>query len=387
MNTLLVLGLFALIGAASAADRITTEKIAKEQGYSFENYTIQTEDGYLLGVERIPCSKSNDGKACPIVVLAHGLSGSSVDFVILRNESLGLNLSDLGFDVWFLNFRGNFNSRKHVKLNPDVLVGKFWDFSFPELGTKDLPAVIDFIRNETGQDEIQFIGNSQAAAALFVLCIEKEEYQKYIKSAHLMSPVVYVNKLDSVTLKVGSKAIALIQPLPSLAANTEFRPNGTITKLVGNAFCNDEPRILCSDILFVLAGFNNITVEPSILGDVLGTTPAGLSTKCLLHYFQLHDSKKFCQYDYGLVGNLRRYNSRNPPEYDLSKINIPVFLYSPEFGKIIHTEDDERMAKELPNVKRVYNMKNNSTLLSPIYSPFAKSDLYDILLEDVTSVE
>ncbi|XP_055852485.1 lipase 3-like [Episyrphus balteatus] len=387
MNACLVLGLFALIGTGFAADRITTEKIAKELDYPYEHYTVQTEDGYLLGIDRIPCSQSNDEKPCPIALLAHGISGSSIDFLLLRNESLGFLLANAGYDVWAINFRGNVNSRKHVNLNPDALIGDFWDFTFHEMGTKDLPATIDFIRNKTGQDEFRFFGNSEGATAFFVMCSLKEEYQKYIKSAHLMTPVAYLEDLSSVYLEVASKAIKLLNPLATVTGNMEFRPNGTITKLAGAAFCNDEPRILCSDILFVLAGFNNVTVEPSILSEVLDTTPAGVSVKCLLHYFQIHDSNIFRQYDYGLLENLRRYNSRNPPIYSLNVINIPVGLYYPENGKLIHTKDVVRIEDQLPNVIRVYEIKNNATYLSPIYSKRAKEDLYDLILKDVASIK
>ncbi len=33
------------------------------------------------------------------------------------------------------------------------------------------------------------------------------------------------------------------------------------------------------------------------------------------------------RYDHGRLGNLLRYGSSEPPEYDLSKVRVPISLY------------------------------------------------------------
>lgn len=40
------------------------------------------------------------------------------------------------------NSRGNRYSRAHKTLDPNQIPGKFWDFSFTEMGVKDLPGKI-----------------------------------------------------------------------------------------------------------------------------------------------------------------------------------------------------------------------------------------------------
>lgn len=57
------------------------------------------------------------------------------------------------------NCRGNRYSRAHVKLSPDKK--EFWDFSFHEIGVFDVPAMIDFILEETRYPKIHYIGHSQ----------------------------------------------------------------------------------------------------------------------------------------------------------------------------------------------------------------------------------
>lgn len=79
---------------------------------------------------RIPHGKSGDqaGKK-PAVLLLHGLISSCEDFVVSGPErGLGFLLADNGFDVWLGNSRGNFHSRKHVRLDPDVDRRSFWNF-------------------------------------------------------------------------------------------------------------------------------------------------------------------------------------------------------------------------------------------------------------------
>ncbi len=66
--------------------------IAK-QGYPVEQYTVTTEDCYILEIHRIPFGKNDEpvaGEIRPVVYLQHGLLCSSADWVIAAPEkSLG----------------------------------------------------------------------------------------------------------------------------------------------------------------------------------------------------------------------------------------------------------------------------------------------------------
>jgi lysosomal acid lipase/cholesteryl ester hydrolase len=43
------------------------------------------------------------------------------------------------------NNRGNYYSRKNVKLTPDDK--DFWAFTFDQMGSKDIPAMVNYILN------------------------------------------------------------------------------------------------------------------------------------------------------------------------------------------------------------------------------------------------
>lgn len=56
--------------------------------------------------------------------------------------------------------------------------------------------------------------------------------------------------------------------------------------------------------------------------------------------------EKFCKFDYGASENLRHYNTKTPPEYNLSKISVPAF--------IIHSKNDKLSSKKVIFLKMTY---------------------------------
>ena len=65
----------------------------------------------------------------------------------------------------------------------------------------------------------------------------------------------------------------------------------------------------------------------TMLPVIMGHTPAGSSTRNLVHYAQGVNSGKFRMYNHGKKDNLAHYGQEEPPEYDLSKITAPIALY------------------------------------------------------------
>jgi len=127
----------------------------------FDSYPVETEDGYILGLQRVRSNNTVFGS--PVVFLQHGVLANSESFLLMGKDSLAFKLADLGFDVWLGNSRGNVYSRRHVTLNPDSEEDhkKFFDFSFYEMGKYDLPAEFDYVLNVTRREKLTYIAHSQ----------------------------------------------------------------------------------------------------------------------------------------------------------------------------------------------------------------------------------
>lgn len=52
-----------------------------------------------------------------------------------------------GYDVWIVNPRGTHHSKEHISLSNEEEV--YWDFTFEESAIYDVPAIFEYILNET----------------------------------------------------------------------------------------------------------------------------------------------------------------------------------------------------------------------------------------------
>lgn len=113
--------------------------VIRKNGYPAEKHIIQTEDGYILTTFRIPHGRNNLKNNSKIILLNHGLTASSGDYIIVNPEnSLGYISADKGYDVWLMNARGTTYSKKHVHINEKNkksfynfrCIEKYVDYSF-----------------------------------------------------------------------------------------------------------------------------------------------------------------------------------------------------------------------------------------------------------------
>ena len=142
----------------------TFEEICTENGFQFEIHEVTTEDGYELNVFRIPGLVSKDAESNvtkPPVLFQHGILDSAYCWIInYADVAPAFVAARAGYDVWLGNSRGNTYSRANTQYDPDHDEKKFWDFSWFEMGTYDLPAVIDTIQDKTGGQKVAYIGHS-----------------------------------------------------------------------------------------------------------------------------------------------------------------------------------------------------------------------------------
>lgn len=257
-----ILAAFGPLAWAQSSDleedaRLTTPELLRKYGYPAEEHFVTTEDGYILGVHRVP----NPGK--PAVLVMHGMLSSSVDYVIMGpGIALAYFLHDQGYDVWMGNCRGNRYSLGHTHLDPTD-GGEFWMFSWHELGTRDLPALIDYVIDQTGQPRIQYIGHSQGTTIFWVLCSERPDYNDKILAMHAMAPAAFMHN----TLSPFARWLAIFLTSTEMAlqylGQYYFAPNDEAAIEGGFRDCEDGApnQQMCANVIFLIAGFNTVEMN------------------------------------------------------------------------------------------------------------------------------
>lgn len=327
------------------------------KGYQCEEYHVTTEDGFILGIQRIPHghrSSSNAGRnngGRPVVFLQHGLLDSSTTWVInLASQSLGFILADAGFDVWLGNMRGNTYSRSHIKYHPDD--SRFWAWSWDEMANYDLPAMLQFVMSTTGQSELSYVGHSQGTSIAFARFSNDQLLAKHIKSFIALGPVRTLGHAKG-AVRVLVNLVPETKFLFNLFGVNEFLPNNEILRFIASTVCRGIIfRYLCEDFVFLISGFDHQQMNASRLPVYFSHTPAGTSVQNMVHFAQMVKSNKFQMYDYGSEkDNLLHYNQSVPPVYNVSTINIPTYVYSGENDWLADRQDVNDLIAQLRSLK------------------------------------
>lgn len=69
-------------------------------------------------------------------------------------------------------------------------------FSWHEIGIYDTPAMIDYILDHTGVEQLFYIGFSQGTTQFWVLMSLKPEYNRKIKLMSALAPVAYTGHIS-----------------------------------------------------------------------------------------------------------------------------------------------------------------------------------------------
>ncbi|CAH0553693.1 unnamed protein product [Brassicogethes aeneus] len=323
--------------------KLVLKDVIKQYGYPLEEHEIITSDGYILTTHRIKHGKNGNITNKNPILLGHGLGVTSEIFLALGNTSLPYYLADNGYDVWMMNARGNYFSRNHTHLNPDT-DKRFWNFRIDEIACIDLPTNIDYILNITEEKALFYIGHSQGTTTFFMLTSAMPEYNKKIKLSVSMGPSVYYifneNVYDLLTL--GGQLLNIIEGLNILELGNDM------IRTFLREMCTKQFEARCVE-MFEFVANAEFKFDTKIFHWVLRTTPSGLSIYQFRQSIQLATSG-FRYYDYGGKGNLKKYNSRRPPEFNLTNSRALSALFYSDGDWITSPEAVRVLGKNLPNV-------------------------------------
>jgi len=350
-------------------ERMTFEELVMSRGFPLEIHYAESEDGYILKLYRIPAGKGERNfkeKQKQSILLVHGIFDSSDAWVCNNEEGcIPFILANLGFDVWLGNSRGNKHSRYHKKYLTDSF--EFWDFSFHEMGTYDLPAFLEHITKiNKWSEKVIYIGHSQGTAQLFSALTHSLDYfQKKIKLFIALGPVARVYNMTSHLLHV-MHTLKIDKLFERLSIWEVLAQDIKLEKF--NSWIMPKIPFLCSLVSDLICDVNSGSCNNSKMMPVyLSHNPGGSSLKAISHFVQLVRSKKFSMYDYGIDMNKIIYNSAEPKEYNLKIIkNFPIALFNGTEDRLANPKDVEWLKNELGEnciMSKVYEGMGHSTFL------------------------
>ncbi|KAJ7970674.1 Lipase [Quillaja saponaria] len=313
-----------VVGDPSKNGICATSVIAN--GYKCQELQVITKDGYILSLQRIPEGRGQQGdhsgtKKQPVIV-QHGVLVDGMSwFLNTPKQNLPLILADNGFDVWISNTRGTRFSRRHISLDPSKPA--FWDWSWDELVSYDLPAIFDFVYTQTGQ-KVHYIGHSLGSLTALASFSEGNLVSQ-LNSAALLSPIAYLSHMNTALGDLLAKSF--VGEVTMLVGIAEFDPKGIPATNLLKSLC-DYPGIDCYDLITAFTG-NNCCLNASTVDLFLRNEPQSTSTKNMVHLAQTVRDGVVAKFNYGRSDyNIMQYGDVQPPIYNLSNIpkNLPLFL-------------------------------------------------------------
>ena len=115
-------------------------------------------------------------------------------------------LARAGYDVWMGNNRGTRFSQTHTTLDPKSF--EYWQFDWEDMGTKDTPAVIDFILKKTGKSQLSYIGHSEGTTQIMAgASLIPDFYKEKFKICVFLAPPASMTNNSVVLLRLISVKI------------------------------------------------------------------------------------------------------------------------------------------------------------------------------------
>ena len=341
---------------------ILFKKLISNYGFQLLEYTILTDDGYLLTLHRVVpldyVENVYNLKRKP-VILQHGVFGSSNNFFLNGHPGANFSGEDCGnnfgfcliasgrYDVWSANSRANGYSNGYIDKSR---WHNYWEYSFDQMAQYDLPATIDFIRKTTGHSKVGYVGHSQGTVSMFALLVSKfgYKYRNIIQPFIAWGPPAYIYNMTSQV-----RHIMILEELFEILADLTTLG---LANILLEKFCENIPggeRFVCLEFINEMYGKTS-SLDMKRLPEWLEFVPNVASTWAVLHFAQLYRSKEFQRFDYGEHFNRKFYNSTKPPKFDLRRFpkQVNVLIFNGKTDGFITQENAHRLWDEIDLKKR-----------------------------------
>ncbi|CAE6531823.1 unnamed protein product [Rhizoctonia solani] len=338
------------------------EELCRLWGYTSESHVVQTKDGYMLGLHRLPNAQNERSlhpgtrTKKPVVYLHHGLLMNSEVWVCLtdRERCLPFILADAGYDVWFGNNRGNKYSKKSIHSIPSE--AKFWNYSIDDFCLFDIPDSIEYILNLTKSKSLSYVGFSQgtaqAFAALSIHPALNEKIDIFIALAPAMSPPGLHQPIVDGLMKASPTLMYLFFGRKSILPSTVFWQSilypPIFVKVIDTA-------------LTTLFNWRGANISASQKIAAYAHLYSYTSTKSVVHWFQIMRNAGFQMYDDEVQAPVSFLGRKfyHPAKFPTRNIVTPTFLL---YGEIDSLVDIDVMLAELPKHTTYRGVPNHEHL-------------------------
>lgn len=251
-----------------------------------EVFTTKTKDGWSLALHHY--SPQGEAKEKPPVILCHGLNQNYLNWDLNSNWSFARYLADRGYDVWSVSLRGSGKSTKpgwsHFlelnQLRPELFNARQYDYlkfnwNMDDYILKDVPALIQFVKESTGKPQITWIGHSMGGMALYGYLGLRDDPS--VKNAvligvpgkfehppsELFKLVVDQEPLLRMSLLINTKNISAFSapfegqfegPVQILSYNKENMTKGVLARFNAHVIENTSPGVISQVMLMVQKG-------------------------------------------------------------------------------------------------------------------------------------
>lgn len=226
----------------------------------------------------------------------------------------------------------------------------------------------------------------------FLVCMsEQPQHMEKLHTAFLLAPPAWFTAMTGPLLNI-SQYVDPLERFFERIGYWEALPDNNMTSIYGHTHCDDEhfednkdDCLKYADMFFMVSRDQlNETMLP-IYFDVY---PEGSSVKPLVHYGQLiENGENFTKYDFGRVENMEIYGTSKPPNYDMSQITMPLYLYYGDGDSLVDPIDVQILADHLPNVQIVKRVPYDGwTHNDMVYAMDAPTLLYQDIIDEMEAI-
>ena len=208
----------------------------------------------------------------------------------------------------------------------------------------DVPTFYDTVLANTSVDALTLIAHSQGATQSFAALSSSPDLQSKTIRYIALAPVLFMNRFPQnpniFTYLSYLRIPELADALGIYALDHVNSGQNPIIHSWIELLCV-KTSFICKWVLAISTEKFPESVDFEEMPRFLSINPSGASVKSFKHFIQLIFAKdpKFQKYDYGKEVNLEKYNSEEPPQYDISKIKTKVALFYGEGDNLCTLEN------------------------------------------------